>query len=67
MKIKIVDKKEKNNDFVKISLSEKITNNRLVIKNGQNILEIKIPKKKDATRRKLIILVRGIIQENLFL
>ncbi len=57
------NKKEVGKEFVETALSDKISANRFVIKNGKKILEIKIPQKEKINRRKWIILVRGIIQE----
>ncbi len=63
MKITVVDKRLTRKKCVQIVFNEKIRENRFVVDKKTEILEIKIPKKDEMTRRKWIILVRSIIQE----
>lgn len=63
MKITLTNEKIKAKKFTKILFSEKNATNRFVIKNEQEILEIKTVKKEKMNRRKWIIFVRGIILE----
>jgi leucyl aminopeptidase len=63
MKITIVDKNTTRKKYTRVSLQEKIVNNRFVSGTKGDVLEIKIPKAEVMTRRKWIVLVRSIIQE----
>lgn len=63
MKITIVEKMDARKKSVHIAFSETIPASRFIEKDGREILEIKVPKKNDMTRRKWIIMVRSVIQE----
>lgn len=63
MKITIVDKKDARKKSVHVTLVEKVATHRFTQINGRDVLEIKVPKKDDMTRRKWIVMVRSIVQE----
>ncbi|OGI25951.1 MAG: hypothetical protein A3J76_00420 [Candidatus Moranbacteria bacterium RBG_13_45_13] len=63
MKIEVADKKKSTKDFVKIAFDPKIAESFFIEKNGERVLMIKSPEKKDINRRKFILLIRKIIQE----
>lgn len=63
MKITIVEKLDARKKSVHVALSETICAHRFIEKNGRDILEIKVPKKEEMTRRKWIIAMRSIMQE----
>jgi len=63
MKITVVDKKISRKKCVCVIFNEKIRENRFVVEGKKEVLEIKVQKKEEMTRRKWIILVRTIVQE----
>jgi leucyl aminopeptidase len=63
MKISIVEKNTSRKKYARVVLNEKIAQHRFSTGGKVDVLEMKVPKKDDMTRRKWIILVRAIIQE----
>ncbi len=64
IKIKVSEKKELPNDFVKIAIDPKIPESRFMIgEDKKETLVVKLPEKKDMNRRKFLLLCRRIIQE----
>lgn len=62
MKISVLDKKNlKNNEFTEVVFSDKIADSRLLIKEGKNSLEVKIPEKRKLTWRQAALISRQII------
>ena len=63
MRITVVNKNTSRKKFTRVVLSDKITCNRFVAGAKDDMLEIKVSKKDIMTRKKWIVLVRGIVQE----
>ena len=63
MKITILEKNTVRKKYTHVVLNEKIASNRFGNDGEKEILEIKVPKKEEMTRRKWIVLVRSIVQE----
>ena len=65
MKIEVVGRRvrRKKKDFVKIAFDPKIAESFFVKRNGEEILMIKSPEKKEINRRKYILLARKIVAE----
>ncbi len=63
MKIEVREKKDRAKNFTRISFNPKIAESFFVEKNGEKILVIKSPEKREINRRKFILLARKIIQE----
>ncbi len=63
MKITIVEKNVTRKRFARVVLNEKIPQSRMIQEKNHDVLEMKVSKKEEMTRRKWIILVRSIIQE----
>ncbi len=63
MKITITDQKKALQKTVRVSLSHTIAATRYCTEGREKIMEYKVPKKADMTRRQWIVMVRGIVQE----
>lgn len=63
MKITIVEKNTSRKKFTRVVFDEKIAETRFVAGGKCDVLEMKVLKKDEMTRRKWILLVRTIIQE----
>lgn len=63
MKITVADKKVARKKCTRVIFNEKVRENRFIVDKKAEVLEIKVPKKEEMTRRKWIILLRTIVQE----
>lgn len=63
MKISIVEKNTTRKKFVRVMFDEKCVTTQYVRGGKVEILEMKLPKKENMTRKKWIVFVRSIIQE----
>jgi len=63
MKIDVVLGEGGKKDFVKVAFDPKVAESFFIEKNGEKILKIKSPEKKEINRRKYILLARKIVAE----